>query len=265
MKYNEAAAEVKALLEADLIVPKVDCTIEEKAKVNAFLADRPDFAAAPENPEGDGVPTDHSVSPPRTFSCTTNGSKLVGGTWDEDALRYEGSTFLFNGAMPDTVLLDAGDPDEPDEPRSPYLPIYSVDYPLPYDVQLPYVDLLAFDYTVNAGIGPTQNDQTRNPSIPQGRETDWIAVSRFGGEEINSMDGFTGISRQVIRVSPFSPDRERLSWMADHVVDKISNYIGLTPNGLDFQCCLLDEVFDNNDEESGIYGMDMFFVVVVSG
>lgn len=139
----------------------------------------------------------------------------------------------------------------------------------------PFVSLLAFDYTANVGGRVAEGDLAHNPSPPENRETDWIAVSRFGGEEINTMDGFTGLSKQVIRVSPFSPDRERLSLMADEVLSKINNFTGRTrpnivlrrgpvPDGLDFQCCLLDEVFDNNDEESGIYGMDMFFVVVAS-
>ena len=138
----------------------------------------------------------------------------------------------------------------------------------------PFVMLLSFGYTVTGRLDTASEIQTtRNPGPTQNRETDWIAVSRFGGEEINTMDGFTGLSRQIIRVSLFSLDRERVSLMADEVVKKINNFTGRTrshnemdePRGLDFQCCLLDEVFDNNDEESSINGMDMFFVVVVSG
>ena len=125
----------------------------------------------------------------------------------------------------------------------------------------PQAYLLAFDY-VSTVFGV---EQAGNPRLGggAGREHDWIAVSRVGGEEINSMDGFTGISKQAIRVSPFSGDRERTSLMADEIVSKINNLTG-THGDLDFQCCLLDEVFDNNEEESGIYGMDMFFLVVVS-
>ena len=140
----------------------------------------------------------------------------------------------------------------------------------PYrDANAPSIDLTAFDYSAPFGFNPVEEPAVRNPGDTERRKTDWIALSRVGGQEVQSMDGFSGISKQAIRVSAFSDNRERTSLMADEIRSKLDNFTGMSrassEGGLEFQCCFLDEAFDTNDEESGIRGMDMFFLVVVSG
>lgn len=181
------------------------------------------------------------------------------GPNDAGKYPYRTTTVVERGMLPDgTITINVQE----------RICIWDEDWDNPPEATCdpPSINLLSFGYIV-AGRTDTASEQqyTKNPGPTENRETDWIAISRFGGEEINTMDGFTGLSKQVIRVSLFSLDRERVSIMADEVLSKINNFTGATPRGLDFQCCLLDEVFDNNDEESSINGMDMFFVVVVSG
>ena len=258
MRYLEAAPDIKSLLD---IIP-VKCSDEEKASVLEFIDDPDQFRTD----TGDNNPMDDDGE---SFGCTHNDLKLIGGTWTEVDVnsemvwRYLGARVLTEG---ERGLLIQGE-------GSPYRG--NVDYiegqALPIARSFPTINLSAQDYLANTGFDDNVQEVAipRVPGDTRVRENDWINISRVGGAEVNTMDGFTGISQQVIRVTSLSANRTNVSFMANYVHDRINNLTGQQRKldgtmTLDFQCCLLDEEFDQNNEEETIYGKDQFYLVVVS-
>ena len=295
MRYLEAAADIKNLLE---IVP-VKCSDDEKNRVLTFVGELlPDeMGYVEENDPAD--PNGNYMEPPMDdeggeIGCTHNDLRLVGGSWDTDTYdqpRYIGGRVQTEGERGLLVQWEGSpwrntvDYSNVGSSNTEILPRA---YPL-----FPRVDLMAQSYTANVGFGAMEDPDIANPRVPspsQLRGQDWITVSRVGGEEINTMDGFTGISQQVIRVTSLSLSRTNASYLANYVHERINNIVGKFPlqgefldvshdnlnaDGepdvstprtmtLDFQCCLLDEEFDQNDAESSVFGKDQFYLVVVS-
>ena len=94
-----------------------------------------------------------------------------------------------------------------------------------------------------------------------------VTLARVGGEDIHDMDGFTGISKQLVRVTTLSLRQHQNQRMEDTVKNALRNYIGRPrgDDGSEILRCLHDETFDIREEESSIYGSDMFFIVTLSG
>ena len=310
MRYLEAAPDIKNLLEINLTQP----TLDQARRIRTMVGLETQFKGGDPNPNyvEENDPEDKNgnyVEPPMTGDgdeigatfCSIiavevhegeddkgdvewrvqGGELLIGGTWmdisaDDDpelCWRYIGGRVASGGER--LMVLQGFD--------SRYGEVsYEGNPPLPTALSVPAVNLLAQDYQANVGFGPAEDPDSGFPRVPGAtslRENDWINISRVGGEEINSMDGFTGISQQVIRVTPLSADRFRVSAMANYVHERINNIVGQYPllgtglldaegnprtMTLDFQCCLLDEEFDQNDEEANVFGKDQFYLVVVS-
>ena len=299
MRYLEAAPDIKDLLEIRL----TQCSIAEMKDIKSFVdpeatyLDKDGMGSPVYDTTGLGdfeshgctffmiqtvIDTDEGDKVGEIREVPSGGYRLIGGTWtdinaDDDDLepcwRYLGGRVDSEGGR--LMTLQGDMPME-----SPYGQIsYEGNPLLPGMLSVPTVNLMAQDYLADVGFEPGPQNNTAIPTPPSSREDDWINVSRIGGEEINTMDGFTGVSQQVIRVTPLSVDRARVSYMANYVHERINNIVGQYPlqgelrdplSGelrtmtLDFQCCLLDEEFDQNDEEANIFGKDQFYLVVVS-
>ena len=301
MRYLEAAPDIKNLLEINL----TQCSREEMLDIKSFVDPEESFTDI--YGQGFGYPVYDATGEGdyESHGCTffmlrdvedwsdesvkdgierkeIGGYRLIGGTWTDinagDAdldpcWRYLGGRVASEG---ERLMVLQGDM----RMYSPYGQIsYEGNPLLPGMLSVPTVNLMAQDYLADVGFEPGPQNNTAIPTPPSSRENDWINVSRIGGEEINTMDGFTGVSQQVIRVTPLSADRARVSYMANYVHERINNIVGQYPlqgelrdprSGelrtmtLDFQCCLLDEEFDQNDEEATIFGKDQFYLVVVS-
>ena len=134
-------------------------------------------------------------------------------------------------------------------------------------VQFPKIALRAFDYATavrrDADLGGA--DLYPIDGLDQGADN-FITLSRIpAGEEVNSMDGWAGISKQVIRVSAFSIRRIQVTTMINAIHDKLNGYTGRPrSDGAEIQMCLLDDAGDIYEEESDLYALDMFFMVIVS-
>ena len=210
---------------------------------------------------------------------------------------------------------------------------------LPEEAGTPNISLRAFDYQAVVKTDGAGSASVSSDIAPLQGENNFITLSRLpSGEDINTNDGFTGISKQLVRICPFSIRRAQVTSMADAVHDKLNNYTGRpkkststtlsaaittgsratatvssttgflvgerieiddeevtiaeitsstamkidripvsgayatlasgsvvrSTEGAQIDLCLLDDVGDIYEEESGFFGLDMFFVVVVS-
>lgn len=97
------------------------------------------------------------------------------------------------------------------------------------------------------------------------QRNDFITFSRLGGEYLNTNDGWSGLSEQIIQINPFSQSRKRVGDMAGVIFEVLDNYRGQPRTGGAFiQNCLADEFFDLFDQESSYHGMEMVFIVNLS-
>ena len=98
---------------------------------------------------------------------------------------------------------------------------------LPEEAGDPNIVTRAFDYQAvvrrdsSGGV-----DLTTGNAIEQSK-ANFITISRLpSGWELNTNEGFTGISNQFVRISPFSIRRAHVSAMFNAIHKKINNYTG---------------------------------------